>query len=54
MNSGFSGKYKYACFIFFHRDKSIILLGVIKKQRALAARDIAHAEKIRKEVLADI
>jgi hypothetical protein len=41
-------------FYFFHQDRAIILFGVIKKQNRLSMKDIAYAEKVRKDVLAGI
>ncbi len=48
------GKVHVRLFYFFHQDRAIILFGVIKKQNRLSMKDIAYAEKVRKDVLATI
>lgn len=48
------GKVHVRLFYFFHKKRAIILHGTLKKQNKLSVRDIAYAEKVRKEVLAAV
>lgn len=48
------GKVHVRLFYFFHKNRAIILHGILKKQNKLSVKDIAYAEKVRKDVLAAI